>query len=88
LGDADNFIEDLVFHLPFQHAATHQPGIDGQGVLLFLGNDDGDEPVIAKAVFQADPNWVELTGRLPKIDLLKVDDAGLKRILSAAPRSK
>ena len=37
-----------------------------------------------KTVFQADPNWVELTPRLPKVDLLKVDADGLKRILSVA----
>jgi len=55
--------------------------------LVNVGKLDESLPIF-KAVFQADPNWVELTGRLPKIDLLKVDDAGLKRILSAAPRSK
>lgn len=41
-----------------------------------------------KAVFQGDPNWIELTPRLPRVGLLKVDDAGLKKILSTAPKSK
>jgi uncharacterized Ntn-hydrolase superfamily protein len=35
-----------------------------------------------KAVFQADRNWAELLPRLPKVDLLKTDETGLKRILS------
>ena len=43
---------------------------------------------IFKAVFQSDPNWIELTQRLPRIDLLNVDDTGLKKILSVAPKSK
>jgi uncharacterized Ntn-hydrolase superfamily protein len=37
-----------------------------------------------KAVFRKDRNWVELTPRLPNVDLLKVDEAGLKKILSIA----
>ncbi|MBI4548691.1 MAG: DUF1028 domain-containing protein [Ignavibacteriae bacterium] len=41
-----------------------------------------------KAVFQGDPNWIELTPRLPKVDLLKIDDDGLKKILSVAPSQK
>ena len=32
----------------------------------------------------SDPHWVELTLRLPKVDLLKVDDEGLQKILNAA----
>jgi uncharacterized Ntn-hydrolase superfamily protein len=55
--------------------------------LVNVGRLDESLPIF-KAVFLADPNWIELTGRLPKVDLLKVDDAGLKRILSVAPRSK
>jgi uncharacterized Ntn-hydrolase superfamily protein len=35
-----------------------------------------------EAVFEKDKNWIDLTRRLPKVDLLKVDDAGLKKILS------
>ncbi len=35
-----------------------------------------------REIFAADPNWLELTPRLPKVDLLKTDDAGLKKILS------
>jgi hypothetical protein len=39
-------------------------------------------------VFEADPHWIELTPRLPKVDLLKVDDQGLQKILSVAPKQK
>jgi len=38
-----------------------------------------------KSVFAADPNWKELTPRLRKVDLLKVSDKDLERILSATP---
>lgn len=41
-----------------------------------------------KTVFKGDTNWVELTPRLPSVDLLKVDDVALKRILSVAPKMK
>lgn len=40
------------------------------------------------AVFRGDPHWLELTPRLPGIDLLKVNDSVLKRILSVAPKGK
>lgn len=43
---------------------------------------------IFKAVFAADPHWAELTPRLPNVDLLKTDEAGLKKILSMAPKKK
>jgi uncharacterized Ntn-hydrolase superfamily protein len=43
---------------------------------------------IFKEVFTADPNWLELTPRLPKVDLLKTDEAGMKKILSVAPKKK
>ena len=43
---------------------------------------------IFKEVFAADPNWLELTPRLPKVDLIKTDDAGMKKILSVAPKKK
>jgi uncharacterized Ntn-hydrolase superfamily protein len=36
-----------------------------------------------KTVFAADPNWRELTPRLRKVDILKVSDDDLQRILSA-----
>jgi uncharacterized Ntn-hydrolase superfamily protein len=41
-----------------------------------------------RAVFKTDRNWAELTPRLPAVELLKVDEAGLKRILAAAPGEK
>lgn len=41
-----------------------------------------------KKIFAGDPNWAELTPRLPKVDLLKVDEAQLQKILSMAPKSK
>jgi uncharacterized Ntn-hydrolase superfamily protein len=37
---------------------------------------------ILKKVFARDPNWKELTRRLPKVNLLTVNDADLKRILA------
>src|SRR6185503_13508426 len=39
-----------------------------------------------RSVFAREPAWAELTGRLPKVDLLKADDATLTKILSV--RSK
>ncbi|MBI1805552.1 MAG: DUF1028 domain-containing protein [Ignavibacteria bacterium] len=43
---------------------------------------------IFKTVFDADPNWAELTPRLPKVDLLKVDEAALNKILSVTRKQK
>jgi uncharacterized Ntn-hydrolase superfamily protein len=37
---------------------------------------------VLKKVFYKDPNWKELTRRLPKVNLLTVSDADLKRILA------
>jgi uncharacterized Ntn-hydrolase superfamily protein len=39
-----------------------------------------------KAVFAREPIWADLTPRLPQVDLLKVDRAGLNRILSTRSR--
>ena len=55
--------------------------------LVNAGQLDKSLPLF-KAVFQGDPNWIELTPRLPKIDLLKVDEAGLKKILSVTSKPK
>ncbi len=55
--------------------------------LVNAGELDKSLPLF-EAVFQGDRNWFELTPRLPRIDLLKVDEAGLRRILSVAPKSK
>jgi len=55
--------------------------------LVNVGRLDESLPIF-KEVFAADPNWLELTPRLPKIELLKTDDAGLKKILSVAPIKK
>ena len=40
-----------------------------------------------KKVFAGDPNWAELTPRLPGVGLLNVDEAGMKKILSVATKS-
>jgi len=40
-----------------------------------------------KKIFAGDPNWAELTPRLPGVGLLNVDDAGMKKILSVAPKT-
>lgn len=37
-----------------------------------------------RAVFAADPNWAELTTRLPAVGLLNISEIGLKTILSTA----
>lgn len=41
-----------------------------------------------KKVFTGDPNWAELTPRLPKVGLLNVDAAGMQKILAMAPKPK
>ena len=41
-----------------------------------------------KSVFEADRNWVELTPRLTRIDLLKVNEGELKKILSLVNSAK
>jgi len=51
--------------------------------LVNAGKLDEALPLFA-AVFKKDGNWVELTRRLPKVDLLKVDETALRRILSVA----
>ena len=53
--------------------------------LVNVGKLEESLPIF-KTVFQGDPNWIELTSRLPKVDLLKVDEAGLKKILSMGKR--
>jgi uncharacterized Ntn-hydrolase superfamily protein len=55
--------------------------------LVNVGRLEESLPIF-KEVFTADPNWLELTPRLPKVDLLKTDDAGMKKILSVAPKKK
>jgi hypothetical protein len=37
---------------------------------------------ILKSVFSKDSNWKELTRRLPKVSLLTVNEAELKKILN------
>ena len=37
---------------------------------------------IFKAIFKHDPNWLELTRRLPSVGLLKVSDADLQQIIT------
>jgi uncharacterized Ntn-hydrolase superfamily protein len=52
------------------------------GVTL-ANNKQVDKAIpILKKVFDKDSNWKELTRRLPKVNLLTVNDADLKRILS------
>ncbi|MDI6766405.1 MAG: DUF1028 domain-containing protein [Bacteroidota bacterium] len=41
-----------------------------------------------KTVFTSDPNWITLTYRLPGVDLLKVGQDDLNRILSPTEKSK
>ncbi|MBI1805401.1 MAG: DUF1028 domain-containing protein [Ignavibacteriae bacterium] len=51
--------------------------------LVNAGRLDQSLPLF-KEIFAADPNWAELTPRLPTVDLLKVDEEGLKKILGIA----
>ncbi len=53
--------------------------------LVNAGRLDDSLPLFRK-VFAADPNWAALTPRLPQVDLLKVDEVQLKKILSVAPQ--
>ena len=53
--------------------------------LVNVGRLEESLPIF-KAVFQRDPNWIELTPRLPKVGLLKTDEAGLKKILLMGKR--
>ncbi len=39
-----------------------------------------------RTIFASEPIWAELAPRLTKVDLLKVDEAGMKRILSTQTR--
>ena len=55
--------------------------------LVNVGRLDESLPIF-KEVFDADPNWAALTPRLPGVDLLNIDDDGLKKILSIATRMK
>ena len=58
----------------------------GHDTLLVVDANAGrldDALPLFKAVFAADANWRELTPRLRKVDLLKVSDDDLKRILEA-----
>ena len=51
------------------------------------GHLDESLPIF-KTVFEADRNWVELTTRLTRIDLLKVNEGELMKILSLANDTK
>jgi predicted Zn-dependent protease len=53
--------------------------------LVNAGRLDESLPLFKK-VFAGDPNWAELTPRLPGVGLLNVDDVNLKKILSVAPK--
>jgi len=53
--------------------------------LVNAGRVDAALPLF-KEIFTSDPNWKTLTLRLPKVDLLKVDDATLQRIISPNSR--
>jgi uncharacterized Ntn-hydrolase superfamily protein len=53
--------------------------------LVNIGRLEESLPLFKK-VFTGDPNWAELTPRLPGIGLLSVDERGLQRILAQAPK--
>lgn len=55
--------------------------------LVNVGRLDESLPMF-ELVFAADSNWAVLTPRLLLVDLLKIDVAGLKKIMSVAPRKK
>ncbi|MCK6559368.1 DUF1028 domain-containing protein [candidate division KSB1 bacterium] len=55
--------------------------------LVNAGRLDDSLPLFQK-VIAGDPNWAVLTPRLPQVDLLKVDEVQLKKILSVTPKPK
>jgi uncharacterized Ntn-hydrolase superfamily protein len=55
--------------------------------LVNTGKIDESLPIF-KHVFDTNPNWKELTSRLPKVDLLHVDEAGLRLILNVGGKNK
>ncbi len=65
-------------------AYTGEECIPGAGHLIGTNFSVQANLMLNKKVFRGDPYWVELTPRLLKVDLLKVDDNGLKKILSEA----
>ncbi len=73
-GTAESMIPDNL-EMKYWHAVA----------LVNAGRLEESLPIF-RIVFQSDQNWIELTPRLPKVDLLKVDDVGLNKILSAAPK--
>lgn len=75
-GAAEQMIPDNL-EMKYWHAVS----------LVNVGRLEESLPLF-KAVFRGDPNWIELTPRLPKVDLLKVDEDGLKTILSTAPPAR
>jgi len=54
--------------------------------LVNVGRLEESLPLFKK-VFTGDPNWAELTPRLPKVGLISVDERGLQRILAQAPKT-
>jgi len=54
--------------------------------LVNVGRLDESLPLFKK-VFTGDPNWAELTPRLPKVGLISVDERGMQRILAQAPKA-
>jgi uncharacterized Ntn-hydrolase superfamily protein len=75
-GIAESMLPDNL-ELKFWHAVS----------LVNVGKLDESLPIF-KVIFLADPNWAELTPRLPKVNLLNVDDAGLEKIMSVVPKLK
>jgi uncharacterized Ntn-hydrolase superfamily protein len=55
--------------------------------LVSAGRIDESLPLFKK-VFAGDPNWAELTPRLPGVGLLNVDEGGMKRILGVMPKGE
>lgn len=51
--------------------------------LVNMGRVEESLPLF-REIFAKDPNWAELTPRLPKVGLLNADDATLKKILAVA----
>jgi len=51
--DPDQFISHKLFHSALQDAATHDPGIDDEGVVLPAEKENADESVIAEIIVEA-----------------------------------
>lgn len=56
-------------------------------ITMVTSGNEQDGLAMLKGVFEAEPNWVEVTRRLPASGLLPDDPALMQRIMAVAPKS-